>query len=125
MTSFAPTPSKACPITQSQFYSEGSAALERAMSQWRLGWCAEPSKLNVGYNPGDEYMARIDFLQGVGSLGSRTDVALVTDPASSEETAGSARQFTYAPVVNTGIVIAYLVDDQVTNEPITVKPTGA
>ena len=59
------------------------------------------------------------FLGSGTSLSSSTDVALVTDPASSALTSGSSRHFTYAPISTTSITLAYYVDNQVTQEPVT------
>jgi hypothetical protein len=50
---------------------------------------------------------------------SSVDAALVTDPASTSVTAGSSRKFTYAPIATTGISIAYYVDSDTTQEPVT------
>jgi len=119
--SFAPTPAQYCPSNNYSFNSEGSAFLEKAMQQWLPGWCVDKqSPLDFGYNSGvNEYEARSSFLAGSGALTSSTDVALVTDPASSAQTAASARKFTYAPISNTAISVAYYVDDQATDQPIT------
>jgi hypothetical protein len=120
--SFAPTPTTFCPSNSFQFNSEGSPALERAMNQWRPGWCKNPQNPVVfDYDSAvNEYQARQDFLRGgSGALTESTDVALVTRPASSDLTAGSSRQFTYAPIAVTGVSVAYYVDDVKTGRPIT------
>jgi hypothetical protein len=118
---FAKTPTSYCPASNSQFGSEGSPALERAMNQWRPAWCTSASSpLVFDYDSGvDEYQARSDFLNGGSALAESTDVALVNDPASAVQTSGSPRKFTYAPIVTTGIAIAYYVDNKTTGEPIT------
>lgn len=120
--SFAPTPSQFCPLNDYQFNSEGSPSLEKAIQQWEPGWCTQSTDaVDFGYNSAvDEYDARTDFLAGSASgLSSGTDVALVTDPASADTTAGSTRQYTYAPIANTGIAISYYIDNYQTGEPIT------
>jgi hypothetical protein len=119
---FAPSPSQFCPLNDYQFDSEGSPFLEKAIQQWEPGWCTQgQDAVDFGYNSAvDEYDARADFLNGSASgLSSGTDVALVTDPASADAAAGSTRQYTYAPIANTGIAIAYYVDNYQTGEPIT------
>lgn len=121
--SFAPTPKQFCPAGDSAFSAQGSPMLERAMAQWQPGWCTgtgSAGKVDLDYDSAvNEYQARSGFLSGGSALSSSTDVALVTDPASSQQTSGSSRQFTYAPIATTGISIAYYVDSQVTDEPIT------
>lgn len=119
--SFAKTPQQYCNSNDFQFASEGSPALEHAVDQWRPAWCTDTSNpLTFDYNSGvNEYEARNDFLSGNAALTSSTDVALVTDPASADQTAASARKFTYAPIATTGIAVAYYVDDTVTQQPIT------
>jgi hypothetical protein len=119
--SFAPSPTQFCPSNDYEFNAEGSPDLEQAMQQWLPSWCtSSQGKVDFDYNSGvNEYTARSDFLNGGGSLESSTDAALVTDPASSRLAAGSSRKFTYAPVANTGIAIAYYLDDIQTGQQIT------
>jgi hypothetical protein len=119
--SFVPTPSQFCPSNDYQFNAEGSPELEQAMQQWEPAWCtAKPGAVDFGYDSGvDEYTARSDFLNGGGALTASTDVALVTDPASSQLTSASSRKFSYAPIANTGIAIAYYLDNVNTGQPIT------
>jgi hypothetical protein len=119
--SFAPTPTGFCGSTGTQFTAEGSPALERAMAQWRPGWCKSASApVSFDYNSAvNEYLARQDFLRsGAGGL-APTDMALVTDPANSDLTSVSSRKFTYAPIAVTGIAVAYYVDDVKTGQPVT------
>lgn len=123
--SFAPTPVQACTSTDYAFSAQGSPMLERVMGQWQPGWCtgaSGTSKVVLNYDSTvNEYEARTSFLGvgGGGGLSSSTDVALVTDPPGSEQAGASSRQFTYAPIETTSITIAYYVDNQVTQEPIT------
>jgi hypothetical protein len=120
--SFSPSPSQFCSSNDYQFYAEGSPELEQAMQQWTPAWCSsKQGAVDFDYNSGDsEYAARSSFLSGGnGALSSGTDVALVTDPASSALAAGSSRKFTYAPIANTGIAIAYYLDNVNTGQPIT------
>lgn len=118
---FAPTPASACPAGNSyEFSADGSPDLERVMAQWQPGWCTSSPKVDFNYDSGvNESQARSRFLGTGGTFASPTDVALVTDPASSTDTAGSTRQFTYAPVATTGISIAYYIDNQATQRPVT------
>ncbi|QMU71538.1 hypothetical protein [Streptacidiphilus sp. P02-A3a] len=119
--SFAKTSQQLCGSNDYAFSAQGSPMLERVMGQWEPGWCTAPQgKVDFNYDSGvNEDEARSGFLDGGSSLSSSTDVALVTDPASSALTSGSSRHFTYAPIVTTSITIAYYVDNQVTQEPIT------
>ncbi len=119
--SFAPTAKQLCSSNDYAFSAQGSPMLERVMGQWQPGWCtATQGKVDFNYDSGvNEYEARNGFLNGSSSLSASTDVALVTDPASSTEASASSRQFTYAPVATTSITVAYYVDNQVTQEPIT------
>jgi hypothetical protein len=120
--SFAPTPSQSCPASGTEFSAEGSPLLEKAVQQWEPGWCTQSSNaVDFDFNSGvNEYDARTDFLAGAGGgLSTGTDAALVTDPASADAAAGSTRQYTYAPIANTGIAISYYIDDFQTGEPIT------
>lgn len=91
------------------------------MQQWLPAWCtAKSGAVDFDFDSGvNEYVARTDFLNGNSALTASTDVALVTDPASSQLTAGSGRKFTYAPIADTGIAIAYYVDNVTTGQPIT------
>ena len=119
--SFAPTSQQLCASNDYAFSAQGSPMLERVMGQWEPGWCtAAQGKVDFNYDSGvNEEEARTGFLDGGSSLSSSTDVALVTDPANSGQTSGSSRQFTYAPLATTSITVAYYVDNQVTQEPIT------
>lgn len=119
--SFAKTPTQYCPASAYQFVSEGAPALERAMNQWRPAWCLDAqNRISFDYNSAaNEYQARSDFLSGNAALTARTDVALVTDPPPSDQSAASSRKFTYAPIATTGIAVAYYIDDQKSLEPIT------
>jgi hypothetical protein len=119
--SFAPTPGQYCPSSAQKFTAEGSPELEKAMQQWTPAWCtASQNPVDFDYNSAvNEYEARSSFLNGSSALTSGEDVALVTDPASSQQTSTSSRQFTYAPIVTTGTAIAYYVDDIQTGLPIT------
>ena len=119
--SFAQTSKQLCGSNDYAFSAQGSPMLERVMGQWEPGWCiASQGKVDFNYDSAvNEDEARTSFLDGGSSLSSSTDVALVTDPASSGLTSGSSRHFTYAPIVTTSITIAYYVDNQVTQEPIT------
>ncbi|HEV2636361.1 MAG TPA: hypothetical protein VGX23_14515 [Actinocrinis sp.] len=118
---FSPTPSQYCPTSGYQFTAEGSPALEREMEQWQPSWCTSgQNKVDFDFDSGvNEYQARSDFLSGNSALTAATDVALVTDPPAADAVTSSSRQFTYAPVSNTGIVVAYYVDDPQTSEPVT------
>ena len=119
--SFAPTPAQFCSSNAYQFNSEGSPDLEQAMQQWQPAWCStKQGQVDFDYNSGvSEYTARSNFLGSGSALTSGADMAFVTDPASSLATAASNRKFTYAPIANTGIAIAYYLDNQTTGQPVT------
>jgi hypothetical protein len=114
---FAPAPTN-CPVRSDAFAAEGSPMLQRAMDQWRIGWCTGAQPLTLDFDSGtNEYLARQSFLSGSGALTSSTDVAMMTRPADSLP--GDARRFTYAPVATTGISIAVLIDSQKTAKVLT------
>lgn len=116
---FAPTPSE-CPIKDASFASEGSPLLARAVSQWQPGWCQGAHGLTFGYDGGvDEYQARQSFLGGSGSLTSSLGLAMVSRPPDAAAATASGRKFTYAPLANSAIAIAYYVDNPSTKTPIT------
>jgi hypothetical protein len=109
--SFAPTPTD-CPASAIQnpdFYAEGSPMMARQMTQWQTAWCRSPAG-SLDFSSVSEDSARNSFLAGGQSLGSGTDMALTTLPASG---VASSRKFTYAPLANSGTAIAYYLDDAV------------
>ena len=114
--SFAPQPSN-CPARAPAFQSDGSPMLEPSMTQWQVGLCTGRRGLSFGYTSDNEYLARQFFLAGTGALTSRVDMALVTRPPAAVPP--SARKFTYAPLANSGIAIAYYIDNPKTAKPIT------
>ena len=120
---FAPVPSTYCPAADYAFTAAGSAMLEKAMGQWQPSWCQSGTgtdQVDFDYDSGvSEYQARQQFLSGSQSVTGSVDAALVTDPASSALTAGSSRAFAYAPIATTSISIAYYIDDNTTQEPVT------
>jgi hypothetical protein len=119
--SFSKTPSD-CPAGAPAFQSDGSPMLEAAMAQWQIGLCGGRSGLSLGYNSESDYLARQFFLSGTGALSAGVDMALVTQPATAPDSQGaspSARRFTYAPLANSGIAIAYYFDSPKTGKPAT------
>ncbi|WP_157436606.1 hypothetical protein [Actinospica robiniae] len=121
--SFAPIPSTYCPAKDYAFTAAGSSMLEKAMGQWQPSWCQSgggTDQVDFDYDSGiGEYQAREQFLSGGQAVTSTVDTALVTDPASTSATAGSSRKFTYAPIATTAISIAYYIDSDTTQEPVT------
>ena len=110
--SFAATPSN-CPNTAASFSAAGSPMLSRALQQWQAGWCHGSSALSFNYNStSNEYEARSSFLNGGQALTSSTDVALTTQPGD------GGRKHTYAPIANTDIAIAFVIDDPKTGRVI-------
>ncbi|GAA2066394.1 hypothetical protein GCM10009839_92760 [Catenulispora yoronensis] len=112
--SFAPVPG-ACTAAATDVLSEGMPMLDRALTQWVVGACLSGSNpVNViDSTTLTEPSARDDFLAGQPGA----DVAFTSRPA--DPAASSAKPYTYVPVGNTGIAIAYYVDDPGTNLPIT------
>jgi len=115
--SFAPTPSN-CPNQAPAFYAEGSPMMQTQMLQWEAGWCNGSAPVTLDYTSNSEDLAREDFLGGGQAGGASMDVALVTLPATAAEQQASHRQFTYAPLANSGTGIAYLVDDPGTGSQV-------
>jgi hypothetical protein len=115
--SFAPTPTD-CSSTTPEFYAVGSPMMQTQMLQWQAGWCTGHAPVTLNYTSNSESVARGDFLAGSQVGGSSIDMALVTLPASASQQQGSNRQFTYAPLANSGAGIAYDIDDGVTGTQI-------
>ena len=110
--SFAATPSN-CPNTTASFGAAGSPMLSRALQQWQAGWCHGSSALSLNYNStSNEYEARSSFLNGGQALTSSTDVALTSQPGD------GGRKHTYAPIANTDVAIAFVIDDPKTGRVI-------
>jgi hypothetical protein len=107
--SFAAT-SKDCPSTAPQFYAEGSPMTQLQMNQWLIGWCTGAGALTVNYTSNPESVARNDFLNPP-QFGNRADMALVSLPADATAQQASSRKFTYAPLANSGIGVAFELDD--------------
>jgi hypothetical protein len=111
--SFAPVPAS-CQASATGVAAEGMPMLDRALTQWVVGSCL------AGNNPVTvsaatdltEPQARGDFLAG----GADADVAFTSLPAPAG-TKG-VRPYTYVPVGNAGIAVAFFVDDPATNLPI-------
>ncbi|WUH91318.1 hypothetical protein OG900_15175 [Streptomyces sp. NBC_00433] len=107
---FATTPTD-CRATAADFTVQGLEMANRAMQQWRSGFCNGSSPLSVQYTPsGGEPQARAQFLQKLGS-----DVALTALP----DTGDAPRPYVYAPLANTGISVVFVVDDDKTGAQIT------
>jgi ABC-type phosphate transport system substrate-binding protein len=114
--SFSPTAvSSGCPGGNPQFNAEGSPMLQRAMTQWQSGFCKGSAPVNLGFTSLDESDAREQFLQGAQALSSSVDMALVTLPATGQT---SSRKFTYAPLANSGVAMAYYLDDAADGRPV-------
>lgn len=108
--SFAPT-ARNCPNKSPEFYAQGSPMMQLQMLQWQAGWCNGPAPVTLNYTFNSESLAREDFLAGSQVGGATMDMALVTLPATAAEQQASHRQFTYAPLANSGTGIAYYIDD--------------
>jgi ABC-type phosphate transport system substrate-binding protein len=112
--SFAQTPAN-CPPKTPEFYAQGSPMMTRAMTQWQSKWCNSSAPVSLNYTSIDEPDARTDFLQGGQNLGASIDMAVVTLPDAGQ---ASSRKFTYAPLANSGVAMAYYLDDAQTKQPI-------
>lgn len=115
--SFAPTPSR-CSGNAPEFYAQGSPMMQTQMLQWQAGWCNGSDPVTLDYTSNSESLARGDFLSSGQAGGARTDMALVTLPVTAAEQQASRRQFTYAPLANSGVGVAYLIDDPNTGSQI-------
>ncbi|GIH19835.1 hypothetical protein Raf01_80070 [Rugosimonospora africana] len=115
---FAPTPAQ-CPSAAPAFAAQGAPMLTRTVSLFQAGWCNDANKLSFDFDSGtNEYLARQSFLAGgSGALTSAADLAVVNRPP--DPSAAAARKFTYAPVVTSGIAIAFHVDDPQTGQFLT------
>ncbi len=101
--SFAPTDAD-CKAATTDFKMAGLEMANRAVQQWRSGFCQGDGALNVDYTySGGEPQARSAFLRDSGP-----DVALT---ARADSTA-APRPYVYAPLANTAISVAFLIDDQ-------------
>jgi hypothetical protein len=119
--SFAPTATD-CPANTPSFYAVGSPGMEVAMNQWQAAWCTGKSAISFNYTSTDEYTARESFLTGGQALTASTDMALVSEPATSSDSNGanpSARHYTYAPLANSAVSFVYLIDNPSSGAPYT------
>ncbi|MER5863047.1 hypothetical protein [Kitasatospora sp. NPDC002040] len=99
---FAPTPGD-CKAADAEFAMAGLEMANRAVQQWRAGFCGGDQPLNLGYVfGGGEPQARAAFLEGRGA-----DVALTAEADRNP----AARPYVYAPLATTGISVVYVVDD--------------
>ena len=118
--SFAPVPG-VCAASSSPVAAEGMPMLDRALAQWTVGAClnsADP--VSVLYSSGlTEPQARGDFMAGR----SGADLAFTSLPA--DAAASSTRPYTYVPLGNTGIAIAFFIDDAKTHVPVTSMKLNA
>jgi hypothetical protein len=108
--SFAPTPQN-CPNKTPQFYAQGSPMMQTQMAQWQAGWCTGATPVALSYTFNGESQARTAFLAGGQAASARVDMALTTLPADAGAQQASSRKFTYAPLANSGVDIAYYLDD--------------
>jgi hypothetical protein len=113
--SFAPTVAN-CPPKAPEFYAQGSPMMSRAMTQWESGWCTGSAPVTTQFTAGDESDARNAFLAGGQALAARVDMALVTLPPDAGQT--TSRKFTYAPLANSAVAMAYEIDDPQTEQRI-------
>jgi hypothetical protein len=115
--SFAPTPSD-CASKTPAFYAQGSPMMQTQMLDWQAGWCNGAAPVTLAFTSNSESTAREDFLAGNQFGGAETDMALVTLPITAAERQASSRKFTYAPLANSGVDIAFVIDDQNTGSQI-------
>jgi hypothetical protein len=115
--SFAPTPSN-CPQQTPEFFAQGSPMMSRAMTQWEAKFCTGSAPVSLEFTQTDETDARGAFLAGGPALSARVDMALVTLPPDAAQVSSSSRKFTYAPLANSGVAMAYYLDDGQTGQQI-------
>jgi hypothetical protein len=96
-----------CQPRNADFTAEGLPMLDRAMQQWDAGACLSSSDPTTVQYAGDldEPAARKDFLAGR----TGADMALTSYPA--DPTLAKAHPYTYVPLANSAIAVAFLVDD--------------
>ncbi|MFJ9516724.1 hypothetical protein ACIRPK_00400 [Kitasatospora sp. NPDC101801] len=106
---FAATPSD-CKAGGDAFAMAGLEMANRAVQQWRAGFCGGDQPLNLGYVfGGGEPQARAAFLERRGA-----DVALTARPDRSP----AARPYVYAPLATTAISVVYVIDDATSRRQI-------
>ncbi|BAJ26877.1 MULTISPECIES: hypothetical protein [Kitasatospora] len=106
---FAPTPDS-CTAGDAAFSAIGLEMADRAMQQWRTGSCLAADPLRVQYSVGNgEPQARGAFLRRSGA-----DVALTSLPNPDPPT----RPYVYAPLANSAVSVAYVVDDGRTRQQV-------
>lgn len=99
---FAATPSD-CKAADAEFAMAGLEMANRAVQQWRAGFCAGDQPLNLQYVfGGGEPQARAAFLERRGA-----DVALTARAERSPAT----RPYVYAPLGTTAVSVVYVIDD--------------
>ncbi|MFI6153731.1 hypothetical protein ACIBCA_13645 [Kitasatospora sp. NPDC051170] len=98
---FSPTPTN-CPASKPAFSAAGLEPAKRAMDQWQTGLCqaSDPMLVTYGYANGDQ-ASRAEFLAGT------KDLVLTARP---DGQSPPSKPYVYAPVVSSGISVAFVVD---------------
>jgi hypothetical protein len=108
---FAPTPS-ICPRNGAKLTIAGSPMLGEAMVQWDTGLCSGSDPLTV------TNIASVSESEAINQLyGGLASVALTTLPASG--TPSGNKNYTYAPVGVSAVVVGYWADRLATGNPQT------
>jgi hypothetical protein len=110
--SFAKTPD-GCPKRNAAFNVAGSPMAANAMQQWLTGLCAGRHGMTINYD------STLGEPAAVTNAASKVDdVALTTQPASSDGVATVNRPFVYAPIAVSAVSVAYWLDNTSTGEQL-------
>ena len=99
----------ACPSTGAEIQTAGSELIASAMSSWQSALCARGAKF--GYSQIGDGEARTQVISG-GSTSPNLD--FVYGPVDPD--AAANKQLVYSPVVNSSIVVSYLIDKNYTDD---------
>jgi hypothetical protein len=119
---FAP-PSNECAIvnkTSRTVAIYGSEFMDQAMTQWQPHFCLNKKLFTLSYESEDEPEALLSLQSGPPQASS-VEAALTSDqptpPAGSKE--AFPEPVVQAPVADTGFAISFVIDNDVTNQPVT------
>jgi hypothetical protein len=118
---FAPPSNECASISSSRNVAiYGSEFVDQAMEQWQPHFCLNKKLFSLSYESEDEPEA-LTTLQSGAPVSSSVEAALTTDQPSPP--AGSKNAFpepvVHAPVADTGFAISFVIDNDVTHQPVT------
>lgn len=99
----------ACPSTGAEVQTAGTELVASAMSSWQSALCARGAKF--GYSKIGDSEARSTVLSGGSGSPNMDFVYGPVDPAVSGD-----KHLVYSPVVNSSIVVSYLIDKNYTDD---------